>query len=423
MFSSDPQIPDVFKYHRLCHSIDESLLLKCFHANEYLCICSANFDRAECFGLPSDNCSKCLSNGRCIEDVTTNIAKEAKFLCICPDCYYGHVCEFSTLAFSFTLDSIIIEDSFYIRFIYLFIALLIFFIGLFNNICSFSTFKRRTPRKMGAGNYLFIVSIMSQLSLLLVLLKMTHILISSNNLIDNFQFLNMIMCKIISYVLSVTTRSTYWLLSLVTIERLSLVLYPTATVFKKPKIAICSSIITILIVFGMHIHEIFYYTIVKDSNNATLCVINFVETYISRYDRATVLFHSLGPFIIQSCSVTTLIVLLARSRARIVQGQNTNTFNEFLKKQLKKQKELYINPAINILSTLPQIILSFSLACTELSSAWKRYLILTTYFLSYFPQMLSLILHVLPSTLYNKEFGETFIYKALILLAAKLRRH
>jgi hypothetical protein len=92
---------------------------------------------------------------------------------------------------------------------------------------------------------------------------------------------------------SSTTRSTYWLLSLITIERLYLVVYPTATLLKTPKVAISLSIIGILVVCGMHIHEIFYYTIVKDSNNSTLCVINFEQTYILLYDRVTVLFHSL----------------------------------------------------------------------------------------------------------------------------------
>jgi hypothetical protein len=42
----------------------------------------------------------------------------------------------------------------------------------------------------------------------------------------------------------------------------------------------------------MHIHEIFYYTIVKDSNNSTLCVINFEQTHILLDDRVTVLFQS-----------------------------------------------------------------------------------------------------------------------------------
>ncbi|CAF4076366.1 unnamed protein product [Rotaria sordida] len=418
---NDPHIPTVFKYHRLCHSSNTSLSPKCFHDTNYLCICSTSNSRAECFSLPSDNCSKCLSNGRCVQDVTVNLAKEPEFLCICPRCYYGHVCEFSTLAFSFTLDSLIVQDLFKIRFVYLSIALLIFLIGLFNNICCFSTFKRRATRKVGTGNYLLIVSILSQGSILLLLLKITHILISSNNLLDNIESINIITCKTISYLLSISTRSTYWLLSLISIERLCLVIYPSATLLKKPKVAIWLSLITILIIFSMHIHEIFYYTIVKDSNNATLCAINFVQKHVLLYDRITVLFHSLGPFIIQILSISCLIVMTARSRQRTIRHRNSNFFSDHIIKQFKKQKELYLNPVVIIFSTLPQIIISFSLACTELSTSWKRYILLITYFLSFLPQMLSLILHILPSTLYNKEFHETMIYKLFIKRIFKLR--
>ncbi|CAF1380624.1 unnamed protein product [Rotaria sordida] len=420
-FLSDPHIPTVFKYHRLCHSSNTSLSPKCFHDTNYLCICSTSNSRAECFSLPSDNCSKCLSNGRCVQDVTVNLAKEPEFLCICPRCYYGHVCEFSTLAFSFTLDSLIVQDLFKIRFVYLSIALLIFLIGLFNNICCFSTFKRRATRKVGTGNYLLIVSILSQGSILLLLLKITHILISSNNLLDNIESINIITCKTISYLLSISTRSTYWLLSLISIERLCLVIYPSATLLKKPKVAIWLSLITILIIFSMHIHEIFYYTIVKDSNNATLCAINFVQKHVLLYDRITVLFHSLGPFIIQILSISCLIVMTARSRQRTIRHRNSSFFSDHIIKQFKKQKELYLNPVVIIFSTLPQIIISFSLACTELSTSWKRYILLITYFLSFLPQMLSLILHILPSTLYNKEFHETMIYKLFIKRIFKLR--
>ena len=164
----------------------------------------------------------------------------------------------------------------------------------------------------------------------------------------------------------------------------------------------------------MHIHEIIYSTTVKDSNNSTLCVINFAESHILRYDRMTVLFHSLGPFIIQILSITSLITLIARNRAKVNTRRSSNSFYDLLLKQFKEHKELYINPSITILSTLPQIILSFSLACTEFSLSWKRYVLLTTYFLSYLPQMLSLILHILPSSLYKKEFHQTFMYKTII---------
>ncbi|CAF4374171.1 unnamed protein product [Rotaria socialis] len=102
----------------------------------------------------------------------------------------------------------------------------------------------------------------------------------------------------------------------------------------------------------------------------------------------------------------------ARSRAKTV-GQRV-TFSEVLKKQFKTQKELYVTPTIAVISVLPQIILTFSFACTPLSD-WQRHTLLATYLLSYAPQVLGFILHVLPSTNYKKEFNETFIAKKVTM--------
>jgi hypothetical protein len=83
-------------------------------------------------------------------------------------------------------------------------------------------------------------------------------------------------------------------------------------------------------------------------------------------------------------------------------------------RQLKTQKEQYITPIIIVFSSLPQTILSFSYACTELKQSWQRYTLLTTYFLSYLPQMLGFILYVLPSTIYLEEFRQTAIGKRVV---------
>jgi hypothetical protein len=77
-------------------------------------------------------------------------------------------------------------------------------------------------------------------------------------------------------------------------------------------------------------------------------------------------------------------------------------------------KEHYVTPMIIVLSSLPQTILSFSYACTELKQPWQRYTLLTAYFLSYLPQMLGFILYVLPSTTYSEEFQQTIIGKIFV---------
>ncbi|CAF0738413.1 unnamed protein product [Adineta steineri] len=91
-----------------------------------------------------------------------------------------------------------------------------------------------------------------------------------------------------------------------------------------------------------------------------------------------------------------------------------HNFQQNTRKQLQMRKELYVTPMVIILSSLPQVILSFTYACTELKQSWQRYLLLTTYFLSYLPQVLGFALHVIPSKVFKKEFQQTIIGKRLI---------
>ncbi|CAF1050070.1 unnamed protein product, partial [Adineta steineri] len=105
------------------------------------------------------------------------------------------------------------------------------------------------------------------------------------------------------------------------------------------------------------------------------------------------------------------IIQVACSRARTKGENNQQTFVSVFMTQLKTQKEQYVTPVIIVLSSLPQIILSFSYACSELKQSWQRYTLLTTYFLSYIPQMLGFILYVLPSKTYSEEFRQTLIGK------------
>jgi hypothetical protein len=237
-------------------------------------------------------------------------------------------------------------------------------------------------------------------SLLFLLVKFIQIVFGITNLAS---------CKIVSYLFSVLTRSTYWLTSWVTIDRLFIIFFPTSTALKKPRLAIGISFVTLLCLFGMHIHEIINYTIIQNiSTDSSICVTNFSTYSISTYNRASTLIHYLLPFCIQVIAITLLIILAARSRTKTAGGKMT--FRQVLIKQFHTQKELYITPIIIILSALPQTILTFSLACTELA-IWHRHTLIITYLVSYAPQVLGFILYVLPSSAYKKEFSETSIAK------------
>ena len=411
----------VFFYHRLCQSKQNTnSTFTCFRDLNYLCICEKDYYGAGCYGYnPSiDRCSQCLSNGYCLQG-EVNVKND--FLCLCPRCYHGKMCEYSTELMSFTLDSLIVKDiqkNYRVSIgVYVSIVLLIFLFGLFNNVGSFLTFIHRKVRKYGVGNYFLMISIIDQCSLLLLLFKIIHIILGTNGTLSSYESLNLYSCKVVSYLLSVFTRLSYWLTSFVTIERLCMVLFPTSATLKNPRLAFASSAFAVLMVCGMHVHEFLYYTTIEDlsytSANVTLCVTSYTQSLVSTYNRVNVLLHYFIPFLIQTISITIMLVRTASSRAR-TSGSQRVTFASIFKNQLKTQKELYITPMIIILSSLPQTILSFSYACGGLNQSWQRYSLLAAYFFSYLPQILGFILYVLPSTAFSDEFRKTPIGKMVL---------
>lgn len=387
-------VPDVFRYHEICQTNIEQL---CFYDKTYLCLCQKNHSRADCFihDTQLDHCEHCLSGGKCLQGDSKD---SNDFICLCPSCHQGRLCEFNLQAFGFTLDSLLIGYSTKIKIVYTSIALLLFSIGLVTNLCSLVTFIRPTPRKFGPGNYLFLVTCFSQAALFCLLLKFIQI---------TFVIVNMQSCKAIIYLLSVFTRSVYWLTSWVTVDRLLIIIFPTSSIFKNPRLAVALCIATSIIVFGAHVHEVIYYIKIQHiPTGLPVCVTNFNTPLVSNFNQISTLIHYLCPFFIQVVCITLLIVLIAFSRKKTIEAKST--FTQVLKKQFHTQKELYITPIIIILSALPQTILTFILACAQLSD-WQRHTLLGAYLLSYAPQVSGFILYVLPSSSYKKEFSQTLL--------------
>jgi hypothetical protein len=389
----------VYQYHNICRNSSSSLRPLCFFDDQYLCFCEEDNDRAECFGYDHklDQCDRCNHNGRCIRG---DLQKNNDFHCLCLECHYGHQCQFDSNLFGFTLDSLLGDSSQPMKIIYTIITFLFVTIGFFNNLCSFVTFKRPTPKKFSVGNLLLIVSFLNPLALLVLFIKFVGI---------TFKISNAWSCKLFSYLLPVLTRSNYWMISWITVGRLLIILFPGSRALKDRQRAIMISVVTMLILFGMHGHEIIHSTIIRDAlTGESMCVTNFNTPLSSTYDKVGTLIHYVVPFSVQVVSITFLIVLAARSRLKAVGEQRT--FLQTLNKQFQMHKDLYIIPAIIILSALPEAIITFGLVCTELTSMW-RHILLVAFLLSYSPQLLGFILYVLPSTSYKAEFGKTSLAK------------
>ena len=229
-------------------------------------------------------------------------------------------------------------------------------------------------------------------------------------LILSDSLMNDLSCKIISYLYSLSIRCSFWLTSWIAVDRVSCVLFPFSTVLKKPRTAVLLTCITIFVVGLMHVHEIIFYRELLDPSGQAACMIDLSSNF-QLYDRVTVLTHYLIPFSTQILSITILIISAARSRSR--SSNNHDPFIDYLKRQFKLQKDLYIPPLVIIVSGLPQTILSFSFACTQLI-VWQQHALLIAYFLSFAPQLLGFILFILPSSVYLKEFEGTKLSKTIL---------
>jgi len=186
-------------------------------------------------------------------------------------------------------------------------------------------------------------------------------------------------------------------------------IFPTALAWKSPLLAIKKSIVTCIVILGMHIHELFYYIVINQPDfSMTFCVTDFNQIVVKNYSSINTLIHSIVPFFIQIISITLLIIFISRSRANL--AQKRITYIQILQKQFNQQKELYITPIIHIVSSLPSVILAFSFACTQMNNL-QRHVLLVAYLFSYIPSMLRFIVYVLPSRMYKKEFIQTSLGK------------
>ncbi|UJR07018.1 hypothetical protein I4U23_011306 [Adineta vaga] len=364
----------VYKYHHLCR---KNSSLFCFYDHNFLCICDEDHYRVECFNYDHniERCSFCYAHGQCLIE---NRLRKDNYFCLCPSCRSGRLCQFIDDGLSFTLHSALLRVSYVYQIIYCIMVFLMFIFGGMTNYATIITFSQSNLRKTCVGIYLLFFSIISQLTLLSLTLKSFQILLDF--------LINDILCKIISYVLSTSIRCSFWLISWVAMIRIFSILFPFSILLKNIRLTIIISLLTLIIIAIMDIHELFFY--IKDPSGQSTCIVSY-PSIVSTYERITVILHYTIPFCIQILSITGLIILAARSRSRAT--NNSETFVKYLQRQFQNQKEMYIVPLVIIISGLPQSILSFSFSCVNLSS-WQKHLLLIAYLVAYAPQALGFLL-------------------------------
>lgn len=247
---------------------------------------------------------------------------------MCPLCHSGNRCQFNFESFSFTLDQLFLNDlqapssttKQVTLFVLIFIPILLFLIGLWNNLCCFATFQQKKCRHNGIGEYLFYMSIVSQLNLTFLLVRFLHL--ATNTLHSHsFSTFNTMFCKLINYCLLTSTRLTYWLSSFVGIERLYVVMFFNENWLKSPHIARRIVLIISMMILLLSGYELAFIqsAISGDDGGTSVCVMIFPVATPSWkvLHNIIVIIDSLSPFLINLLCTIGIIFIVTKAKMNV----------------------------------------------------------------------------------------------------------
>ncbi|CAF1163612.1 unnamed protein product [Didymodactylos carnosus] len=390
--------------------------VKCFFDKNYLCLCD-NEARLEClvFDHTASNCTSngyCLNSGYCVQPVQKE--DKIEFECLCRACYHGNLCQFSTTQYSMSLDAVIgsnvlaemplAKQPTDLKVTFIFVILLVA-IGFLFNLLSLITFFQQKTQEAGCGFYLFSLCIVSQLGLFMFAAKFIYLLKPQRNKMAAYWT-----CVILELFLKILPSTTNWLTACVAIER-------TVTVIKGVKFdKVLSKKVSRYVVFTVivgnivsYLHQSFIRHVIEDprSNGITWCVMKFSHLTLEKYDMAINIIHLIVPFCINI--MTTLILLISLTQPKFISltAISNVTYYKLLKEQMVLYKPFVLSPFVLVILQIPHLLLSFTLVCIE--SNWQKYFYLITYFVSCLPLTGTLVIFVLPSPVYKKEFIKCII--------------
>ena len=134
------------------------------------------------------------------------------------------------------------------------------------------------------------------------------------------------------------------------------------------------------------------------------CIIKFDQQFLRIYNIIINIIHYLGPLIINLVSSVFILLLVSRSKS----NAQKQSFGRALKEQFLAHKHWILSPLLLAAFALPRLIFALTFTCLSSPEAWQSQLLLTGYFIGFLPQTASLLIFVLPSQTYRKEFIQLF---------------
>ncbi|CAF1545436.1 unnamed protein product, partial [Adineta ricciae] len=407
--SNQPLIKRIKYYHIPCQQRHD---LVCFYDSTQICLCDLSH-QANCFDFDHNvigDCKKhnlCENDGHCFLD---DMECPTSFLCACPDCYYGTVCQFSTKQLSLTLDAILgyrilphltfSQQPFVVK-IAMITTIIIFCLGILSSFFSFLTFRTQKTRDVGCGLYLYASSITSMITLCVFLMKFSFLVAFQMKIIRK-DIISHVQCRILDFLLRFLLSNFDWLNGCVAVERaLNVSKGITFDKAKSKRIAKRMIFIVLFVTFLTHIHDVIHRQLVDDEEaERTLCITKY-SSLLKIFDNIITIFHFSFPFFINFFSTVFLIIRATRIRSN---AKKDETFKRLLREQFLHHKHVLISTTLLVLLASPRIIISFTSGCMK--SARDAWFYLIGYFISFIPSMLFLIIFILPSKLYTAEFNK-----------------
>jgi hypothetical protein len=370
--------------------------LTCFYDNDYfMCLCDKerfsncfkyNYrPKYDCFGY-----NYCENDGQCYHD---NNSCPTSSSCFCKECYFGSQCQFTT----FTRQSITVKVA-------TAITIIMFIIAIINGVLCIITFQTKKSLAIGTGVYLIAQSITSILTMTLFALKFLFLILSQTSRIKNYYFL-LSTCICTDMFLKAFLAIGDWLNACVSIQRTLTVQFGAK--FDK----VTSKKVAKKVIFGLYlfilasfIHDPFHRHLLDDiEEQRTWCITRYSSS-MTKYVSFMNIFHFIVPFSINLISTILMIISIARNKSKCRQKQ---TYKKHLQEQFHQHKHLLFSSLVLFLIGMPRLIISLASKCMQ--STRNPWLYLTGYFISFIPPLLVMIIFVLPSEFYRKEFKEAAV--------------
>ena len=394
-------------YHQICMSLTPP---NCFFDETYMCFCD-RFSRADCliFDYYNIDCRFCQNQGRCI-------TVQQQITCVCSECYYCSLCQFTSLKYSATFDSFlgnsIVENitfsemSIIVKLVIVVIVLMALF-GLIGNSMCFLIFLHKDAHFTGCGYYLLCSSIINQIGLFVLGIKLLFTILMPSS--------SLIMCIILEYSLKYFPHVSDWLAAIIAIERAITVVKGVR--FDKGRSVRMSKFVIIIILLSVAIsliHIIFIYELVVNpfSMNSFSCIKVMNSKITEIYEPTINIIQLICPVLIHIISILTFLITKARRKSfSLTYKKNAEkiSFRQIFKEQLIAYKPFLIGPLFIICLSLPRLIVSFAFACIRHS--WQQYLYLAGYLVSFIPLTGTIFIFVLPSPIYRKILMEKIFRK------------